>query len=62
MREEKSALSVKLKKQESHRDEITHLLVFHDREILREQLHGNCGGSYRGDYGAVYVNCPDENV
>ena len=38
MREEKSALSVKLKKQESHRDEITHLLVFHDREILREQL------------------------
>ena len=38
VREEKSALSVKLKKQESHRDEITHLLVFHDREILREQL------------------------
>ena len=38
MREEKSTLSVKLKKQESHRDEITHLLVFHDREILREQL------------------------
>ena len=38
MREEKSALSVKLKKQESHRDEITHLLCFSRQRDPQEQL------------------------